>query len=204
MAELGGVEHAAMETLEAPETASDGTDSVARTDFATLARYGWAALALVLVWVVLRPSEPRWELEYFDNRGLTGPARLATLSRVDFASEAKLPAGLVDVPSFSMRLKSCFVVQTPGRFQFRVTADNGARISLNGVVVTDAWNQSGRRVVGDGFRLERGKHPLTIEYYNSGGTANLSVEVIESGVHDFRDLDGMLERVAEDGSCGST
>jgi hypothetical protein len=164
--------------------------------------FGSAALALFLVYMTFTPG-PVWRADYYPNPSLDGPSKGSRLRNAGFTHPSSLPVGLVEREDFSLRLRSCLRVMAAGSFRFRVMADDGARLYVDGQLVVDAWNGPGS-VEGKPFQLETGNHQLTIEFSNSGGGAQLAVEVGELGAHEFRNLQGRTELPSEGGLCENT
>ena len=71
----------------------------------------------------------------------------------------------------------------PGTYQFRVTADDGYRIVVNGDTVIEAdRNQSAQTATGSEFTLTgAGPHSVEIVYWDQGGVAALEVEIRPQG-----------------------
>lgn len=160
------------------------------------------AMAAVIAWFSLREHEKRWTFEHYGNRSLDGEAMVGELIAPDIDSEDPLLADILADDSFSMRLKSCLQVLRAGRYQFRVSADNGARLYLNGELVADAW-KDGQATTGKNVELVSGSYPIMIEYYDAGGAARMRVEMSQAGVHTFRSLRSRTKRPLNDGTCSS-
>jgi PA14 domain-containing protein len=158
------------------------------------------AMAGLIAWIALRDEDRSWTFEYFENRSLEGEATFGELATADIDSEGPVLAGLLKDDYFSMRLKSCIRVPEAGRYQFRLSADNGARLYLNSEVVADAW-KDGQTATGKNMELAPGNYPITVEYYDAGGAARMRVEMSQAGVHTFRSLRARTTRPLDDGRC---
>ncbi len=184
----------------------DGGASNARCDGATerpgrSGSIGSACAAMFLAWFALPSETDRWSFEHFPNPLLEGEGAPGRLRTATFRSEAALPPELLKSDRFSLRMRSCLLIENPGRFVFRLTADNGARLTVDGALVVDAWQDSGRSVQGKHVELSRGNHALMLEYFGAGGPASLRLEMAEPGVHEFRSLHGRTELPLGGGQC---
>ena len=141
-------------------------------------RSGGLALASIL----LLPEPHTWMLEYYRNQSLEGEAVHATMFGPDIGSEAVVPPGLLDRDTFSLRLRSCLRLSAAGSYQFKVAADNGARLYVENELIVDAW-VDGRATVGRTIDLTRANYPITVEYFDAGGAAKLRVEMAHLGVY---------------------
>lgn len=68
----------------------------------------------------------------------------------------------------------------PGDYEFTVTADDGARLIVDGVVVVDAWVDQGPTTYTATVPLDGGPHDVVMEYYENGGgaTARMSYTAV--------------------------
>ena len=64
----------------------------------------------------------------------------------------------------------------PGDYEFTVTADDGVRLSVDGVLVIDKWIDQAPTTYRTTLPLDGGPHEIVMEYYENGGgaTARLS------------------------------
>jgi hypothetical protein len=70
-----------------------------------------------------------------------------------------------------------FVELPEGRYRFAVTSDDGARLSVDGHRVIDAWSvHFAQRDTAD-LALTGGRHELRVEYFQAGGGYKLWVRV---------------------------
>ena len=58
-----------------------------------------------------------------------------------------------------------------GTYRFTVTTDDGARLSVDGDVVIDAWRDQPPTASSATINLPGGEHTIRLEYYESGGSA---------------------------------
>lgn len=126
-----------------------------------------------------RPSRPvpvdRWRGEYFNNPDLSGePAMIRDDGSGDlrFNWELRSPAGECGIgpDRFSVRWtrKATFA---GGVFRFRLRADDGVRLRIDGAVRIDDWKASPGTVRTADVTLEPGIHLISLEYYENFGSA---------------------------------
>jgi hypothetical protein len=60
---------------------------------------------------------------------------------------------------------------TPGDYEFAVTADDGVRLSVDGVRVINKWIDQGPTTYRITLPLDGGPHKIIMEYYENGGGA---------------------------------
>ncbi len=106
--------------------------------------------------------------------------------RIDFEYE-----GFGGVPApFVTHITAELLVEVPGEYEFMLTSDDGARVSLGGVVVLD---HDGRHpatsVTSEGVRLDQGAHDLLIEHFDAGGGRMLRLGWRPPGADGFEVLD---------------
>ncbi len=78
---------------------------------------------------------------------------------------------------FALRFTGCFVAPQDGLYTFHLTADDAARLRIG---ETDPLSLEARWDAGPSSAkvlLQRGLHPLTLEYFQIGGERELKVEV---------------------------
>jgi hypothetical protein len=159
-----------------------------------------ACLAGALAWGTIGVAEDAWLVEYYPNNALADRwTRQARWDRPGFASYEWLSGDLVDREDFSLRLHGCLRIRAAGKFAFRVSADDGARLYVDDRLVADVGKQ--RTAKPQPIDLAEGKHRLTVEYFNSAGVALLNVEMAQVLVHEFRALEGRAEGLVNWEEC---
>jgi beta-glucosidase len=132
----------------------------------------------------LRPAAGSTErglrAEYFRGRDLAGEARLERVDpKVDFRWDRGAPTDepiargeldairAVENDSFSVRWTGVLVPPETGDYELVVTANDGARLLVDGRKVVDEWTETSvARALSARVRLERGReHALTLEYF---------------------------------------
>lgn len=69
------------------------------------------------------------------------------------------------------------LIPEPGSFDFRLTSDDGSRLTLNDTLVLDHDGRHGATsVIAEGIKLDAGAHDLFIEHFDAGGAAMLKLE----------------------------
>jgi hypothetical protein len=76
---------------------------------------------------------------------------------------------------FSARFTGALRVTEPGQYWLRIDADDGARLILDGVVLGEGMISGQPNTVEVSVELERGDHPIEIEYFQNGGGSALRV-----------------------------
>lgn len=122
-----------------------------------------------------------WQVSYFNNPQLAGNPVLVrgeprhTQFPINLNWGTGSPAaGVVPVDQWSARFVGDFHFEG-GDYHFAANVDDGIRLYLDNILLLDSW-QPGYRSVGNAFRrLGPGNHRITVEYFDSAGSANLRV-----------------------------
>lgn len=85
--------------------------------------------------------------------------------RVHDASD--LPGGRTT--NISARWTGKIRIESPGRYTFLPTADDGQRVIVNGKMIVDDWHMHGPKEVGGDIDLEAGLHDLEVRWMQGGG-----------------------------------
>jgi hypothetical protein len=118
-----------------------------------------------------------WQVEYFDNPDLSGPAGLVrkhtgtdgTLGlNLDWG--ARPPARGFPADGFSVRWTRSLPFEQ-GLYRFRASVDDGMRVWIDAVLVIDEWRNGVQRETVAEHVLEAGEHNLRVEYYDHSGLA---------------------------------
>ncbi|MFN8496954.1 MAG: PA14 domain-containing protein [Anaerolineae bacterium] len=132
----------------------------------------------------VQPTSPvimAWRGEYWANRDLVGdPAFVENDYAIDFNWGTGAPVGpngqALPADSFSARWTQTYNLND-ATYRFYALSDDGVRVWVDGVGVIDRWlpgGTGGQTVSGD-IRLGAGYHSVRVEYFESGGQANISV-----------------------------
>ena len=131
-----------------------------------------------------QPTAPvitAWRGEYWANRDLVGDLAFVRDDYViDFDWGNGAPVGpngqALPADSFSARWTQSYSLND-ATYRFYARSDDGVRVWVDGIAVIDRWGPggtSGQYASGD-IRLGAGYHAVRVEYYESGGQANVSV-----------------------------
>ena len=107
---------------------------------------------------------------YFDNLNLSGrPSRSRVDAGIDFDWTTNGSKEAVDLtPGFSARWTGVLVAPESGRYQLGFAVRDGVRLWVDGKLIVDEWASSGKRTVGAGIELERGrKYGVVVEYFKA-------------------------------------
>jgi beta-glucosidase len=105
--------------------------------------------------------------EYFSNQELQGePADVRTDQQINFDWGRYKPAPHVGENNFSVRWTGKLTPAESGSYRLGVTADDGARLYLDGQLLIDAWKSNPTKTVTKEVNLEAGRdYDVRMEYY---------------------------------------
>jgi hypothetical protein len=117
------------------------------------------------------PAITDWRGEYYANMTLASqPALVRNDAAIDFNWGLGSPAPGLPVDDFSVRWTRGQAFDS-ATYRFYLTADDGARLWVDGRLLIDEWRDgSARQSVAD-YALARGTHSLRVEYYEHTGGA---------------------------------
>src|SRR5260370_13710041 len=105
--------------------------------------------------------------EYFNNQELQGQqADVRTDEQVNFDWGRYKPAPHVGENNFSVRWTGKLTPPESGTYRLGITADDGARLYLDGQLLIDAWSSNPTKTVTKEVNLEAGRaYDVRMEYY---------------------------------------
>jgi beta-glucosidase len=107
--------------------------------------------------------------EYFNNPELRGePATVRTDERIDFNWGRYKPTPQLNENNFSVRWTGKITPVESGTYMLGFTADDGARLYLDGKLLVDAWANNPTKTVTKEVVLEAGRsYDLRMEYFQT-------------------------------------
>ena len=141
--------------------------------------------------------------EYFNNRELGGPAAtVRTDARIDFNWGRYKPTPELSENNFSVRWTGKLKAPESGAYTLGFTADDGARLYIDGKLLIDAWAGNPKRTVTTEITLEAGhSYDLRMDYFQTNREAvaklvwsypKLAERMIEEAVNATRQSDASV------------
>jgi len=121
-----------------------------------------------------------WMGSYFAVRDLSGlPVFQRDDSAIDYNWGSGSPRADIPADNFSVRWTRRLSFSQAGSYRFRVEADDGARLWVDGTLVVDEWHD-GHVLSQPIVSLSAGTHDLRMDYYEhtGGALARLSWELL--------------------------
>jgi LysM repeat protein len=116
-----------------------------------------------------------WTCTYYGNQYLDDPVASVIVPVLSFNWGRSSPYPGVPRDLWSMRCTSVQYFPSSGLYQFNAQMDDGARVFVDGTAVISSWtNHAGAVEVGTA-NLGAGPHTVTVEYYEFGHDALLTV-----------------------------
>ncbi len=114
-----------------------------------------------------------WKGEYFANRNLGGdPALVRNDPSINFEWGNGSPDPKLPPDGFSARWTRSLDFPA-GVTRFSVRADDGVRVSIDGVRVIDEWHDASPTAYASDVNLAAGRHTVVVEYYENIGGASV-------------------------------
>ena len=112
-------------------------------------------------------TDPGVKAEYFNNQELRGPAvTVRTDKRIDFDWGRYNPTPELTGNNFSVRWTGKLTPPESGNYTLGFTADDGARLYIDGKLLVDAWESNPTKTATKEIVLEAGRsYDLRMEYF---------------------------------------
>ena len=121
-------------------------------------------------------SRVSWQAEYFNNTSLSGPPVLVrTEPLVRYNWRYGSPDPRVNNDFFSARWMANVNFPETGWYRFRIMADDGSRLYIDGVRVWDHWIRQWAVAFGVDVYLPAGAHQIKLEYFDAEEVAVASM-----------------------------
>ena len=116
---------------------------------------------------------PGLKAEYFNNKELSGPAAtVRTDERINFDWGRYKPTPELNENNFSVRWSGKLTPAETANYMLGFTADDGARLYLDGQLLVDAWSANPKKTVTKEVKLEAGRsYDLRMEYFQNNREA---------------------------------
>lgn len=135
-----------------------------------------------VVGLFMEPAESRanltagWQAEYFGNMTLEGdPVIVDTDEIIEMNWFTAAPYENLPADYFSVRWTATVNFRN-GVYRFRVGADDGIRLIIDGTTIIDAYEPGTFRTITRDVRLRHGEHELLVEYFEETGFAGVLVD----------------------------
>ena len=113
--------------------------------------------------------------QYFDALAFGGAPLTRIDPVVDFNWGTAAPDASLGADTFSVRWTGEVLSDFGETYAFSTTSDDGVRLTLDGTIVIDHFNDHGPALDTGSLALTPGWHPLVLEYYENGGGAQIDL-----------------------------
>ena len=122
------------------------------------------------------PSSLEWRGEYYNNTGLSGSPTFVRGDGpgIDWDWKFGGPGGGLANDNFSIRWTRSMSLDG-GSYRFTVTADDGVKLWVDDQLLISEWRVQAARTFTADVTLVAGWHQVKLEYYESGGVAEVSL-----------------------------
>lgn len=139
-------------------------------------------LAAFVIGLFIQPTESRanlrtgWIAEYYDNPTFSGePSFVTSDETIDMNWSTSAPYQTLPSDFFSVRWTSQATFEG-GIYRFRVGADDGIRLTIDGNILIDAFEPGPFRSITRDVQIPEGEHIVEVDYYEATGTAGILVD----------------------------
>lgn len=121
-------------------------------------------------------TDPSWQVQYWNNVNLSGSPVVSRFEAdPNYFNVTGSFADGVSADNFSARFEKYVDVQA-GSYRFRVTADDGVRVKIDGNTVIDKFIDQANTTYTADVQLTTGYHLVQIEYYERTDKATLQLQ----------------------------
>ncbi len=121
-----------------------------------------------------------YKAEYFTNRYLQGvPTITRNENQINFAWNSDSPDPRIPKDEFSARFTKKIAISA-GTYRFRVIADDGVRLFVDGKKIIDQWKDQPSTTYASGISLSSGNHTVVMEYYEHFGGAVAQMSYVKT------------------------
>ncbi len=114
--------------------------------------------------------------DYFQGTDLQGRAQVTrTEANINYDWGENSPVRRISRDNFSVRWRGRFRFEQ-GDYEFRVSADDGVRVKLDGRTIIDHWTDAAGQQHRDRVAPGAGMHLVEVEYYDASGIARIDVD----------------------------
>jgi uncharacterized protein YraI len=126
----------------------------------------------------VQPTQNAWVAEYFSNGSLAGsPAVIHQVADPSFHWGNGSPATGIPADNWSARWSRTINV-TGGTYRVNVSADDGVRVFVDGVLVINEWHTYRDATYAADVNLSNGLHTVVIEFSEQSGVAFLNYSLV--------------------------
>ncbi len=111
--------------------------------------------------------------QYFDQLAFGGTPLTRIDPVVDFNWGTGSPDASLGSDTFSARWTGEVLADFAETYVFSTTSDDGVRLTVDGTIVIDHFNDHGPTLDTGALALTAGWHPIVLEYYDNGGGAQI-------------------------------
>ena len=77
--------------------------------------------------------------------------------------------------NFALRFNSFIQIDKEGKYEFSTSSNDGSKLYIDNKEIVDNDGEHGPRQISGSLYLTKGKYPIRVEYFQSGGSKTLSV-----------------------------
>ncbi|SMQ84321.1 Beta- N-acetylglucosaminidase [Bacillus sp. OV166] len=129
----------------------------------------------------------KWSARFYPSRDFTGTPIKKEYNELQFSWGGGSPDSKIPTDNFSGIFERNYVIDETGDYKIVGTADDGARVYVDGVRYVDKWTD-GVNIIDAPITLKPGTHTVKVEYFDSKYSAKLNLK-LEPTNHENEPID---------------
>ncbi len=105
---------------------------------------------------------------------LGGKGALKPLSELNFNWAKNSPIELIPKDHFSAIFTKTANITSSGTYKINVAADDGVKVTVDGKIVINSWNQGSHQDINGMVDLSKGTHTVKVDYFDYSSTAKIN------------------------------
>ncbi|MCB9915398.1 MAG: hypothetical protein H6828_09650 [Planctomycetes bacterium] len=122
-------------------------------------------------------QDPRGDLEAWRSLRFQAVRRATVRAWRDPWGGAESVREAVGAERFGLHANATIVLAEAGTWRLRTRSDDGLRLTIDGVVVSEEWTWHPTQAVVRELELAAGRHEVELEYFQIDGAAELTLEL---------------------------
>jgi hypothetical protein len=177
-----------LRSLRPPRAASPSATAASPTALSPAwkgALVGAGAIAIAVAVHGYRPYP--WRARFYPSPDFSGQPVVRFYRQLQLMWDLDPPHARIPADHFTAQFDTCLRLAKRTKLTFEARADDGVRIRVDGASIADAWDEGVHETTGAADLIE-GAHHVEVDYAESGGLAELHVDMTPAPTGDVVEL----------------